>query len=122
VIGFGAAAGSARYQTKGDDVAYFALFYEVVDNFVERRTPYRPEHLRLVHEAYARGDLLIAGALAEPAGALLVFRVPDRSVVEEFARDDPYVTGGLVGRWEVRPWAVVTDDLVAGGAQAGAGR
>jgi len=31
----------------------------------------------------------------------------DRSVVEAFARNDPYVTNGLVTRWEVRPWAVV---------------
>ena len=30
--------------------------------------------------------------------------------VEEFARKDPYVTGGLVTRWEVRSWAVVIGD------------
>jgi hypothetical protein len=25
----------------------------------------------------------------------------------DFAHTDPYVTGGLVKRWEVRPWTVV---------------
>jgi hypothetical protein len=38
---------------------------------------------------------------------LLVFRVPDSSVVEDFVRADPYVSHGIVTRWEVRPWSVV---------------
>jgi uncharacterized protein YciI len=87
---------------------YYVLFYWVVDDFVARRTPYRDDHLRLVREAHRRGELLLAGALTDPADrALLVFRAPERSVAEDFARNDPYVTRGLVTRWEVRPWAVV---------------
>src|SRR6266851_2916582 len=87
---------------------YYALFYEVVDDFVARRAPFRQEHLRLANEARARGDIIFAGALAEPADrALLVFYVDDKSKVEAFARKDPYVVNGLVKKWEVRPWNVV---------------
>jgi uncharacterized protein YciI len=87
---------------------YFVLFYEVVDDFVARRTPFRQEHLRLAQEAHARGELLLAGALAEPADrALLVFQCADRIVPETFARLDPYVVNGLVKKWEVRPWNAV---------------
>jgi hypothetical protein len=87
---------------------YYALLYHVVDDFVSRRSPYREEHLRLAREANRRGELLLAGALGDPADrALLVFRAPDGAVVEDFARKDPYVANGLVTRWEVRPWAVV---------------
>ena len=87
---------------------YYALFYYVVDDFVARRAAYREEHLRLAQEAHRRGELLLAGALADPAdGALLIFHAADRSVAEDFARNDPYVTRGLVTRWEVRPWTVV---------------
>ncbi len=87
---------------------YFALFYDVVDDFVSRRTAHREEHLRLAREAHRRGELLLGGALTDPADqALLVFRAAERSTVEEFARNDPYVTSGLVIRWEVRSWAVV---------------
>jgi uncharacterized protein YciI len=90
---------------------YFALFYYVVEDFVSRRSAYREGHLRLAREAHARGELVLAGALTDPADrALLVFRAADRSVAEEFARNDPYVTSGLVTRWEVRPWAVVIGD------------
>ncbi len=87
---------------------YYALFYEVVNDFISRRAPYRNEHLCLAHEAHARGQLVLAGALADPADrALLVFRVENPGIVEDFARRDPYVTNGLVVRWQVRPWAVV---------------
>ena len=87
---------------------YYALFYYVVDDFVARRAAYREEHLRLAQEAHRRGELLLGGALADPADrALLIFRAPGRSVAEEFARNDPYVLRGLVTRWEVRPWSVV---------------
>ncbi len=89
-------------------MSYFALFYEVVDDFPAKRTPFRAEHLRLVQEAHERGELLLGGALAEPVDrALLVFRAADRSVPEAFARRDPYVVHGLVTRWSVRPWMQV---------------
>jgi uncharacterized protein YciI len=99
---------------------YFALFYYVVEDFASRRSLYREEHLRLAQAAHRRGELLLAGALTDPADrALLVFRTTDRSAVEAFARNDPYVTNGLVSRWEVRSWAVVigedTADLTPGG-------
>ena len=87
---------------------YYALFYEVVDDFVARRTPFRQEHLRLANEASERGEILLAGALAEPADrALIVFHATDKSKAEAFAHKDPYVVKGLVKKWEVRPWNVV---------------
>jgi hypothetical protein len=90
-------------------MGYYALFYrELVPDYVARRSAYREGHLGLAREAHARGELLLAGALAEPAdGALLVFRAGDSKPVEEFVRKDPYVTNGLVKRWEIRPWTVV---------------
>ena len=86
---------------------YFALTYDVVEDFVDKRTPFRPAHLKEVRESHARGELVMAGALGEPAGALLVFRAPDKSVAEHFATNDPYVKQGLVRTWKVRPWTVV---------------
>jgi hypothetical protein len=86
---------------------YFALMYEVVDDFVARRATFRDEHLRLANASNARGELLFAGALSDPVGALLVFRCVNKSVAEDFAQHDPYVTNGLVKKWAVRPWTVV---------------
>jgi uncharacterized protein YciI len=87
---------------------YFALLYDVVDHFVPRRAPFRGEHLRLAGEAHERGEIVLAGALAEPAdSALIIFHCADKSVAEDFARRDPYVVNGLVKKWSVRPWTVV---------------
>ena len=87
---------------------YFILVYHVVDNYVARRAPYRDEHIRLVREAHKRGDLIMAGALADPVDkALLVFRSQDKAPIEAFIRNDPYVNNGLIAQWEIREWTVV---------------
>jgi uncharacterized protein len=99
---------NSQTATKGEGLTYFALLYDVVDGFVERRAPYREAHLRLAQEARDRGELLLAGALGMPPDhALLIFRSNDSSTAAAFARDDPYVVNGLVTHWEVQPWAVV---------------
>jgi uncharacterized protein YciI len=87
---------------------YYLLSYELVDDYISRRAPLRDEHLRLAREAHARGEIVLAGAFADPLdGAALVFRASDQSLVEDFARNDPYVINGLVKRWKVRLWNVV---------------
>ena len=87
---------------------YYALFYQAVDDFIARRAPFRDEHLGLARAAYARGELVLAGALADPPdAALLVFQGDSPAGAESFARQDPYVKNGLVKSWKVRSWAVV---------------
>lgn len=94
-------------------MAYYALLYYADGDFVERRAPYREEHLKLAVEANKRGELLLAGALTEPLDrALLVFQGDSPEIARSFAENDPYVRSGVVNRWEVRPWMVV----VGGGA------
>ena len=89
-------------------MAYYALFYEVADEFVKRRTAFRQEHLDLARAAHQRGELVLAGALDDPTDrALLVFHGDSPVTARAFAQSDPYVRNGLVKRWEVRRWAVV---------------
>jgi len=89
-------------------MAYYALFYHVVDGFVERRAPFREAHLSHARHAANRGELALGGALAEPADtALIVFRGDSPDAAKTFAEKDPYVRNGLIERWDVRPWNVV---------------
>src|SRR6267154_2227735 len=75
---------------------YYALLYELVEDMVTRRVPFREEHLRLAREAREHGELVLAGSLADPVDrALLVFHVDNKSKVEAFARKDPYFIPGL---------------------------
>ena len=86
---------------------YFALLYETVPDYAQRRVPFRAEHLALAQQAHRDGRLILAGAFDPPDGALLVFQAATAEEVENFARADPYVRNRLVTSWRVRPWTVV---------------
>ena len=93
---------------------HFLLFYEYAADVLERRPMFRGAHLEYAWAAAERGEILVAGALADPIdGAVVMFAGEDKSVGEDFARADPYVTGGLVERWHVREWTTVVGDLAA---------
>jgi uncharacterized protein YciI len=90
-------------------VLHHCLFYDYVEDVVEKRAPLRPDHLALVDEWKAAGRVVMVGALGRPPyGGLLVFRVDDPAEVEAFVSADPYVSGGIVTAHRVVPWAVVT--------------
>ncbi|MCI0569437.1 MAG: YciI family protein [Myxococcaceae bacterium] len=87
------------------------LFYDVVDDYVVRRAEFRAAHLEHARRAHERGELVLAGALADPPdGAVLVFRGPSPEPAEAFAKADPYVIHGLVTRWRVRKWTTVVGE------------
>ena len=87
---------------------HYLLFYEVAEQYAERRVPFRQAHLEYARRAVTRGELVLGGALANPLdGAVLLFRGASPAVAEAFAASDPYVTNGLVKSWRVREWTTV---------------
>jgi len=93
---------------------HFLLFYEAGPDYVERRPQFRAEHLNHAWAAAERGEIVVAGALADPVdGAVLMFQGEDKSVAEDFANADPYVRNGLVARWHVREWTTVVGEIAA---------
>jgi uncharacterized protein YciI len=93
---------------------HYLLFYDVAPDYVERRAALRAAHLAHAWAACQRGELVLAGALADPVDrAVLLFEADSPAAAESFARADPYVTNGLVLRWSVRPWTTVACDGAA---------
>jgi len=87
------------------------LFYDLVDDYLEKRAQFREAHLELASLAHQHGDLVLAGALAEPAdAAVFIFRGSSPEPAEAFANFDPYVINGLVKSWRVRRWTTVIGD------------
>ena len=84
------------------------LLYEYVEDMAERRGPYREDHLRRIKQQQQDGHVTLAGALGDPphAGAI-VFKGVDKSHIEAFIRDDPYVKAGLVTSQRIEPWRLV---------------
>jgi len=89
-----------------DTTTYYILFYKTVTDYVKKRDTYRKTHLALIQKAYENDQLLIAGALSDPADeAVLVFK--EKKTAIAFAKNDPYVINGLIKTWNVRPWNTV---------------
>ncbi|MGA2806716.1 MAG: YciI-like protein [Terracidiphilus sp.] len=90
---------------------HYLLFYELSEDYISRRAEFRNEHLALAWKASGRGELVLGGALANPADrAVLLFTGDSPEVAEKFAQADPYVTGGIVKRWYVREWITVAGE------------
>jgi uncharacterized protein (DUF924 family)/uncharacterized protein YciI len=89
------------------------LLYDLAPDYLERRSSFRDEHLALAWQAHERGELVLAGAVSDPADlAVLLWQGDSPAAAEAFAAADPYVRNGLVKRWRVRAWNTVA------GAQA----
>ena len=87
---------------------HYLLTYDLAPDYLARRGEFRDEHLQLAWDAQERGEIVIAGALADPADqALLLFSGDSPAAAERFAKADPYVVNGLVTGWRVRQWNTV---------------
>jgi uncharacterized protein len=86
-------------------MSHHILFYEYVEDVLERRAPYREAHLERIR---ARDDIVMAGALGDPPhAAAIIFKDTDPEQIEEFVRSDPYVAGGLVVESRIEVYRVV---------------
>jgi len=93
---------------------HYLLLYDYVPDILEKRGPHRAAHLAAAQAAVERGDMVLAGALNPPEGAVLLFRGDSPQVAESFAVADPYVQNGLVTSWRIKEWTTV----VGPGAEA----
>jgi uncharacterized protein YciI len=91
---------------------HYLMLYDLSPDYLARRSEFRAEHLRLAWESNARGELVLGGALADPADvAVLLFKCDSPDVPNRFAAADPYVRNGLVTKHTVRPWTTVVGEL-----------
>lgn len=93
-------------------MAHFLLRYDLAPDYLARRGDFREAHLGLAWAASDRGELLLGGAVGDPVeSALLLFT--DAEAAHAFAEADPYVTSGIVTRWQVLPWTTVVGEQSA---------
>ena len=90
---------------------HYLLCYDLADDYLERRAEFRDAHLKLAWEAQERGEIVLAGVLADPFDmAILLFQGDSPAAAERFAQADPYVTHALVTGYKVRQWNTVVGD------------
>jgi uncharacterized protein YciI len=80
------------------------MFYELAPDGLAKVQAHFAAHRARLDAFHARGVLLMAGPYGTPPlGALGIFT--SREAAEEFVRDDPFVTEGVVGRVTLHDWA-----------------
>ena len=66
------------------DLTHHLLLYEYVADMLERRGPYRQEHLARIRAERDAGRIVMAGALGDPpSGGAIVFRGVEPEQIEQ---------------------------------------
>jgi len=69
--------------------SYHVLQYKYVPDILDRRDPFRAEHLQGAKDMAAQRKIVMAGALTDPVdGAVFVFRDVTKEEIEAFVRVD----------------------------------
>ena len=91
----------------------YALQYDYVADALEKRKPHREAHLSFIGEQVKKGNVVIGGALDHPpTGALLILRNLSHDEIEKLAKQDPYVTNGVVLKYTIKPYMAVVGDAL----------
>lgn len=67
----------------------------------------RPAHLENLRPLVLAGKVKIAGPFTDGSGSLIVVDMDSEADARAFAESDPYVTGGVFERVEVKPFRQV---------------
>lgn len=94
---------------------HYVLLYQYVEGILEKRKPFREKHLAILEELYDQGQVIMAGAWANPPdGAAIVFQADNADAVQQFVTRDPYMANGLVLSHSIKEWTVVVGVPSAG--------
>lgn len=84
-------------------MAKYVLLYESAPDVLSKAPLYIEAHRALWVEFHAAGELLMVGPFANPLdGAMGIFKT--REAAESFIAKDPFVSNGVVSRWQVQEW------------------
>ncbi|CAK0738959.1 hypothetical protein CVIRNUC_001117 [Coccomyxa viridis] len=87
---------------------YHVLQYKYVPDILEKRGPFREQHLAAASQKKDEGKVVLAGALADPVdSALFIWKNSSQEEIEQFVKDDVYVHNKLVSDWSIRPYMVM---------------
>ena len=84
----------------------FILTYEYVPNMLERRKPFRAEHLEVANNWVKEVGCKAGGPFSDGSGAIFIFEAPNKESVEELVKNDPYYQNGLIPNYHVKEWIV----------------
>jgi len=82
----------------------FVLWGRYCENALERRTPFREEHLAGLQRQKESGLLLTLGPTEGSTHVFGIYEADSREQVEALIRADVYWRNGIWTEFEVHPW------------------
>jgi uncharacterized protein len=80
------------------------------EHALQRRMDAREEHLKSVEKRFKEGNHLYGAALLDDnermIGSMMVVNYPSREAVDEWLKEEPYVTGSVWQKIDVKPCMV----------------
>ena len=88
---------------------FLLLAYDGTDpEALQRRLNVREEHLKRISLLKNTGEFLFGGAILDNngkmIGSMIVYDFPDRQSLEERLKDEPYLTGKVWEKTEIKPF------------------
>lgn len=82
----------------------FAIIGHDKPNVAELRLKLREQHLGHVRRLLDQGKLMLGGPFTDGSGMLIVVDMENEAAVKEYFANDPFMTGGVLERVEIKPF------------------
>jgi uncharacterized protein len=73
---------------------------------IDRRMKVREDHLRKINVLKKKEEFLFGGAILNDSGmmigSIIVYELPDRQALDEILKNEPYITGGVWEKIEIK--------------------
>jgi uncharacterized protein YciI len=88
---------------------FLLLAYDGTDSgALERRMKVREDHFDRINMLKKSGEFLFGGAILDEkgkmTGSMIVYDFPDRQSLDDNLKDEPYLTGGVWEKIEIKPF------------------
>ena len=80
----------------------------------DRRVKVREQHLKKIGDLKRSGEFLFGGAILDDdgkmVGSMIIYDFPDRNKLDNWLKDEPYITGDVWKKIDIRPFRVARID------------
>ena len=82
----------------------FVLWGSYCEDVLEKRAPYRQDHLEGLQEQKERGILITIGPTTDITQVFGIYEAPDEATVRALIEADPYWKNGIWTKYDVKEW------------------
>lgn len=92
---------------------FLLVAYDGTDpDALQRRLKVRGDHFKQIDELKVKGNFLVGGAILDDSGkmigSMIVYDYPDLKSLREMLKDEPYITGNVWEKIDIRPFRLAT--------------